>query len=103
MLRQLLDGEIIYFLKHDKFFPEVGQTVAVFHDDLPSKPEIAQIWVALKINIPVGDFLDFTIISVPGPSCMVTISSPGNTFALFKDGSPSITGIVDKTGKVDIF
>ena len=102
MLRQLLDAEIFYFLEHDKFFPEVGQTIAVFHDDLPSKAEITQTRDALKVTIPVGHFLDYTITTLPGQTCMVTVSSFGNSFALFKDGSPSITGTVDKTGKVDI-
>jgi len=102
MLRDLLDAEIIYFLEHDELFPQVGQTLAVFHDDLPTKAEITQIKDALKILIPVGHFLDFTITTMPGQTCMVTISSFGNSFALFKDGSTSITGTVDKTGKVDM-
>jgi prepilin-type N-terminal cleavage/methylation domain-containing protein len=102
MLKDLLAAEIIYFLDHDEFFPQVGQTLAVFHDDLPIKPEITQIKDALKIPIPVGHFLDFTITTIPGPTCMVTISSAGNSFALFKDGSTSITVTVDKTGKVDV-
>ena len=102
MLKKLLDAEIIYFLDHDGFFPQVGQTLAVFHDDLPTKAEISQIRDALKITIPVGHFLDCTITTLPGQTCMVTVSSYGNSFPLFKNGSPSITGTVDKTGKVDM-
>ena len=102
MLRDLLDAEIIYFLDNDKFFPEVDHPLDVFHDDLPSKAEIAQIRDALKITIPVGHFLDFTITTLPDQTCMVTVSSYGNSFPLFKGGSPSITGTVDNTGKVDI-
>lgn len=102
MLKNLLDGEIMYFLENDKFFPQVGQTLAVFHDDLPVKPEIIQIRDALNVTIPVDHFLDSTITTLPGQTCMITISSFNNSFALFKDGSTSITGTVDKTGKVDI-
>jgi prepilin-type N-terminal cleavage/methylation domain-containing protein len=102
MLRDILDAEIMYFLEHDEFFPEVGDTIAIFHDDPPFKAEIAQVKDALKIPIPVGHHLDFTITTLPGQTCMVTISSAGNSFALFKDGSTSITGTVDKIGKVDI-
>ena len=43
MVKRILDGQIIYFLEHDKFFPEVGQTKMVFHDDPPTKPEILEI------------------------------------------------------------
>jgi hypothetical protein len=102
ILRQLLDAEIIYFMDHDEFFPQVDQTLAVFHDDLPVKPEIIQIRDALKVPIPVRHFLDFTITNLPGETCMITISSFNNSFALFKDGSTSITGTVDNTGKVDM-
>jgi len=102
MLKQLLDAEIMCFLEHDKFFPNVGQTIAVFHDDLPTKAEISQIRDALNVAVPVGHFLDFTITTLPDQTCMVTISSFGNSFAIFKGGSPSITGTVDKTGKIDI-
>lgn len=102
ILRQLLDGEIMYYLENDKFFPDVGDTIAIFHDDPPSKAEIAQVKSALNVAIPVGHLLDFTVTTLPGQTCMVTISSFGNSFGLFKDGSPSVTGTVDNTGKVDI-
>ena len=102
MLKQILDAEIMYFLEHEEFFPQVGQTLLVFHNDLPSKPEIAQIKDALKIAIPVGHHLDYTITTLPGQTCMVTICSVGNSFPLFKNGSSSITGTIDSFGKVDI-
>jgi prepilin-type N-terminal cleavage/methylation domain-containing protein len=101
MLRDLLDAEIIYFLDHNEFFPQVGQTLAVFHDDPPVKAEIIQIRDTLKVTIPTGHFLDFTITTLPGQTCMITIWSAGNSFPLFKDGSTSITKTVDETGKVD--
>ena len=102
ILRQLLDAEIMYYLENDKFFPDVGDTIVIFHDDLPFKAEIAQVKGSLNVAVPVGHFLDCTITSLPGPSCMVTLSSYKNSFALFKGGSPSITGTVDNTGRIDI-
>ena len=103
MIKQVLDAEIMYFLEHDKFFPEVGQTLIIFHNDLPSKPEIDQIKSALKIDIPTGHHLDFTITTLPGQTSMITISSFGNSFPLFKSGAPSVTGTVDDAGKTQIF
>ena len=102
ILRHLLDAEIMYYLENDKFFPEVGDTIVIFHDDPPSRAEIAQVKDTLKVAVPVGHFIDCTITTLPGPSCLVTVSSYKNSFALFKNGSPSITGTVDETGKVDI-
>ena len=103
MIKQVLDAEIMYFLEHDKFFPEVGQTLMIFHNDLPSKPEIGQIKSGLKIHVPTGHRLDFTLTTLPGQTSMITISSFGNSFPLFKSGASSITGTLDSTGKVDIF
>ena len=102
MVKQLLHAEIMHYLEHDTFFPAVGQSIIIFHDDLPTKAEIAQVRDVLKITVPVDHFLDFTITTLPGPLCMVTVSSPGNSFPLFKDGSSSITGTVDETGKIDV-
>ena len=103
MLRQILNSEIIYFLENDKFFPEVGQTITAFHDDPPSKAEIAQTRDALKITIPVGHLLDYTITTTPELDCMVTISSYKNSFALFKGDVRSITGVVDHEGNMVVY
>jgi len=103
MLKRILEAEIIYYLENNKFFPEVG-TKQVFNNDLPSKAEIGEIKDALKIPIPVGHKLDFTITTADdpaGPINIVTISSAGSSFDLFP-GDTSITGTVDKTGKIDI-
>jgi len=103
MLKQLLNGETIYYLENEKFFPEVGQTITVFQDDSPSKAEITQTKDALKITIPVGHFLDYTITTTPEPVCMVTISSYKNSFALFKGDVRSITGTINGNGSTEIF
>ena len=102
MLKQLIDAEIMYYLENDKFFPDPGNTVMIFHDDLPTKAEIGQVKNALKVTFPVGHLLDCNISHLPGATCMITVSSYKNSFALFKNGSPSITGTVDSTGKADI-
>ena len=47
MIKQVLNAEIICSLEHDKFFPELGQTLMILHNDLPTKPEIVQITDAL--------------------------------------------------------
>ena len=81
LLKRILDAQIMYFLENDKFFPETGQTKLVFHDDPPTKSDILEIEKALKLTIPVGHFLDFTITGMPGQTCIVTISSFKSSFA----------------------
>jgi hypothetical protein len=103
MVKRILDGQIIYFLENDKFFPEVGQTKMVFHDDPPTKPEILEIEEALKITIPVGHFLDFSITHGIGGDgktfCIVDIRAD---FALFKDGD-AITAEIKEDGSIEYY
>ena len=105
-LKRILDGEIMYFLENENYFPEVGNPVNIYHDGRdPSTADIQRTKDALNISIPVGHFLDFTITNttLPGqpPSCMVEISHYRN-LDLFKNGAKKIFGDLDDTGKIDI-
>ena len=103
MVKRIVDAQVMYFLEHNKFFPEDGQSMSVYHNDPPSKPEILAIKDALNILIAVGHFLDYHIQTFPGTadgSCTVMISAD---FSLFKDGSKQIGATVDSTGAVIAF
>ena len=98
MLKQILDAEIMYYLEHNLFFPDAGQTVQVFKDDSPSAPQIQQIKDALNVHIPVQHSLDFTI-SNGIDFCIVSIDAD---FPIYKDGSTSISAMVDKKGAITL-
>ncbi len=101
MVKRILDGQIMYFLDHNKFFPEDGSSISIYHDDPPNKQEILDIKNALNILIPVGHFLDYHIQTFPDTaddSCTVTVSA---NFPLFKGGYKEIAAIVSKDGMVD--
>jgi len=106
MVKRILDAQIMYYLENENFFPETeGASVMMWHNDLPSDPDIADVKDALNIFIPVGHFLDITITNTTiignPPSCMVSIcSSKGHP--LFKGGLTSILGTLDHTGKIFI-
>ncbi|NVM24524.1 MAG: type II secretion system protein [Desulfobacterales bacterium] len=103
MVKQIIDAQVMYFLERSKFFPEDGQSMSVYRDDPPSKPEILAIKSALNVLIPVGHFLDYHIQTFPGTadgSCTVVVSAD---FPLFQDGSKQIGATVDSTGKVISF
>jgi len=104
MLKQILDAEIIYFLEHNSFFPQNQTYIVTDSGNISPLGEdvINKTKEALKVTIPVGHKLDFTI-TASANLCVVSISSPQNSFALFGSGATSITGQVDKTGKIDIF
>ena len=99
MARKLLEGEIAYFLGNNQFFPNDGQAISVYHDN-PSFDNIQQIKDALNINIADGHRLDYQIYTSPATAddfCVIVITAP---FPLFKDGSPTLWGKVDKSGEV---
>ena len=99
LMNQLLHAEVIYFLEHETYFPQ-GAAIAIFHDDSSNDPDINQVKEALKVTLPVGHFLDYTITG-DASQCLITISTPaGNPFPLFRDGSVSLTANVDKNGTI---
>lgn len=107
MAKQILDAQVMYFLEHNKFFPEDPSIVIdIYHNDPPTKPEIGMVkdgyagQKGLNIYIPVNHFLDyhFGVNNSPGQEVFtVTISSYGG-FPLFKGGAPMFAVSVDKTG-----
>ena len=106
MVKQILDAEIMYYLEHNKFFPD-NATYTITHPGGQS-PGGAQDEVKdnLNVHIPIGHRLDFSItgINVGGAgSSIVTISSYQNSFSIFANGDTFIRGTVDKHGKITIF
>jgi len=104
-LKSILDGEIMYFLEHETFFPADGQTILISHNDLPTDQDITDVNDALNVRIPVGHFLDFTItnstLNPQSQSCQIVINHSKN-LDLFKNGKKSIIGLLEKTGKIVI-
>jgi prepilin-type N-terminal cleavage/methylation domain-containing protein len=105
MLKQILEAEIMHYLEHNKFFPD-NTTYTITHPGAES-PGGAQdeIKEHLKILIPTGHKLDFTIAGdneLGDESAVVVINSFKN-FPLFANGDSFIRGEVDKDGKISIF
>jgi prepilin-type N-terminal cleavage/methylation domain-containing protein len=104
MIKQIIDAEIMYFLKNNKFFPDEGQTIDIYGDDSPSKAEIQQIKNALHIIIPVGQPLDYHISNDPndpeGKCAIIVIAAP---FRLFGDGRWDIFAKVFDDGDVKFY
>lgn len=105
MVKQIINAEIAYYLENDTFYPpNRGDVILIFNNDPPNKQEITDIKNALKIVIPVRHNLDFIITRWEDDdsvdAVLVTVGSAGGAFALFSDGSRSITGVVNKDGKI---
>jgi prepilin-type N-terminal cleavage/methylation domain-containing protein len=108
-VRKLLDGQIMYYLENENFYPNPGDSIEVYHDGTQTlnganhPTAIAETLAALKVKIPIGHFLDFQIrnTTLIDPECTVTISHHKN-LALFKNGKTKIVGFLDNTGKTNL-
>ena len=105
MLKQITEAQILYFLDHDKFFPEGEEnTIEIYHDTPTDDPEITRIADNLNIIIPSGHFLEFyfaAINDIPGDeSFTMTVRSHNDQFDIFK-GTSIVTASLNKDGDVE--
>ena len=98
MMKQIMDGEIMYYLAHDEFFPEgSGSTVTVRKDGTTVPGDaLTQIRKALKVVIPTGHHLDYTIQNSDS-FCVVQIDGE---FPLFKNDQRYLYAVIDTEGKI---
>ena len=108
MVRQILDGQIGYFLENNQFFPRTDypgmNPIDIYLDTPPNDPKILDIYNALNILIPVGHKLEYHLQSynIPGDESFTVVVSAD--FPLFKgQGSyGTLIGTVKKDGSVDV-
>lgn len=109
MAKQILDGQIVYFLENNKFYPNDNPAQPVewnniFHDQTPAtNPNFQAIKTNLNVAIPTGHRLDYTLTAHNDPGdewFELNIASVGE-FNIVK-GSKSITYILTKTGDIDM-
>jgi len=80
MIKQIMEGQIMYFLEHDKFFPvdEDDNPIEIYHNTPPDHKDIKELEENLHVLIPTGHFLEYTLISdnnnENGPSFNLTIA-----------------------------
>jgi len=98
MMKKLMDGQILYYLEHNDFFPEGAGNWTIVPDAGPTTPASARsdIENALKISIPQEHRLEYTIVNY-GDYCSVTIKAG---FSLYKGGSNALYGEVHTSGEV---
>jgi prepilin-type N-terminal cleavage/methylation domain-containing protein len=98
ILKQLVDGQIAYFLEKGHYFPEVpGDPLWVHHDDPPEKQEIKDVLEELKILLPVGHHLDFSLQNMEEEGVLITIFG---SFSVFGDHANMMWRQVDLKGNV---
>ena len=103
MMKGLVNGQIMYYLENEKFFPPEGAPdifIPYAGQGAPS-PEgvLGDIEEKLKVKITQSSTFRYTISNSEAYGLGVTIEAP---FRLFKDGgSPgSLSAVVTKEGQV---
>jgi prepilin-type N-terminal cleavage/methylation domain-containing protein len=100
-MKRLLEGEIVYYLEKDEFFPKDGQEIVIKESDPQDHPNILALGEALKIIIPVGHNLQYRFYSWVDPehglTCQIQISAD---FPLYKTGDKTLIGTVYKSGEI---
>ena len=100
-MKRLLEGEIVYFLEKDEFFPKDGQEIVIKESDPQDHPNILALGEALKITIPVGHNLQYRFYSWVDPehglTCQIQISAD---FPLYKTGDKTLIGTVYQSGEI---
>lgn len=92
MMKQIMDGEIMYFLANDEFFPKGPDSIVTVMADGTPPDVLSNVKDALHVAISTGHHLDYTIqrhtTSKNEKLCLVTIdSSPPPGFpGLFPGG-----------------
>jgi prepilin-type N-terminal cleavage/methylation domain-containing protein len=99
-MKGIMDGQIMYYLDQNQFFPGAGQNILIPPDGSPSPATAIQdVENALKINLPQGHNLEYMITNY-GDYCYVIIRA---NFPLFSDGHKELHGQLEKGGATYIF
>jgi type II secretory pathway pseudopilin PulG len=100
MMKKIMDGQIMYYLDQNQFFPVAGPGIVIPAQGTPAPATAIQdVENALKITIPQGHNLNYEIYGY-GDYCYVIIRAD---FPLFKDGHKELHGQMEKGGATYIF
>lgn len=106
MIKQLTEGQILYYLEHDDYFPGSGDTYQVLKDGTTLKnaaadPDVIEdIKDALKLTITPNGRLDYIISNNANNTCTITIQA---TFPLFRNGQTNVIVLLNEKGFVEYF
>jgi prepilin-type N-terminal cleavage/methylation domain-containing protein len=98
-MKQLVDGQVMYLLENEEYFPAGGGNYVVYEDG-SGDPETAvdEIESALKMRIATKERFQYTIgHDADTGECTMTIRAG---FPLFKDGSQYLMVLLDGKGGV---
>lgn len=109
MMKSLIDGQIMYYLENNRFFPTTDASYIIFEtgESVPAtvdgKPLLEKIKEDLKIAIPSGHKLEYILSAEYPPGGERAVIIIQADFAIFKNGIQYLMATVTKDGKVDYY
>ena len=99
MMKTITEGEILYMLENDQYFPGPNESLMVNKDGtgIPNDA-LAQINEALNLAISVNGRLEYQISNNGDGSVTITIQA---SFPLFKNGLPYVMALLNEDGRVE--
>ena len=86
LAKQLIDGQIMYYLANDKFFPdETDPPILIPRETASPNTDAADISAKLNVPIPLNGVFEYSFTNNPASkSVVIIITAP---FKIFKTGS----------------
>ena len=105
MMKQLTEGQILYYLENDEYFPKTddpGYPTYLVNKDGSGNPgdAIDRIKNALNLTITTKGRLEYTITNTMDGSCTILIQAD---FPLFKNGQKQVMARLNEKGLVEYF
>jgi prepilin-type N-terminal cleavage/methylation domain-containing protein len=99
MARQLADAEIMYYLEHNKLFPDEGESIHIDSDADSSDANVVRIRTELNLPLILNNYFSYDISNNPADKCVIIqIVAP---FVLYNNGHPYVFVKVSPDGSVE--
>jgi len=89
LAKQLVDGQIMYFLEHNKFVPAEGEPdINIPREATPPNTDAQNIYDKLKVPIPLNGMFQYDFYSNPVDKCVIiVITAP---FPIYRNGREDV-------------
>jgi prepilin-type N-terminal cleavage/methylation domain-containing protein len=90
MIKQIMEGQILYFLENDKFFvseDEEKTSIEIYHNTPPDHEYVEDLYDNIHVFVPTGHFLEYTLTAdneTEGDESFELVITEANGRELFK-------------------
>ena len=107
MLKEIMNAQLVFYLEHNKFYPEDNTPIVIMSTEPRNSGEFKKIQDGLHLAIPTGRTLDYYFYAanneLANTSSFTLVVRSSFDFPLFINGSSILTGILDTNGNTNVF